>query len=105
MAGAANNQLLRPENGLQLMQRGILHAPDYVINSGGITNAGAEFDPEGYNPTKVRDKVNQIYELLIEVFNRSERERKPPSQVAEEIAEFNIAHEVGKRKQPINFKR
>jgi len=105
VAGAANNQLLRPENGLQLMQKGILHAPDNIINSGGITNAAAEFDQDGYNPKRVRDKVNQIYELLIEVFNRSEREKKSPNQVADEIAEFNIAHEVGRRKVPINFKR
>jgi leucine dehydrogenase len=105
VAGAANNQLLKPENGWQLVKRGILYAPDYIINSGGISNAAAEFDPDGYNPKRVRDKVNHIYDLLLEVFNRSERERKPPHQVADEIAEYNIAHEVGKRLLPIAFKR
>jgi len=104
VAGGANNQLLRPEHGLQLMQRGILYAPDYIINSGGITNAAAEFDSAGYNPKRVRDKVNHIHDLLLEVFNRSERERKPPNQVADEIAEYNILHEVGKRTEPIAFK-
>lgn len=103
IAGAANNQLLKSENGLHLMHRGILYAPDYIINSGGITNAAAEFDPEGYNPTRVRDKVNHIHDLLLEVFNRSERERKPPNQVADEIAEYNLSHEVGKRVVPIAF--
>lgn len=104
IAGGANNQLAKPENGRQLMQRGILYAPDYIINSGGITNAAAEFDPEGYNPKRVRDKVNHIYDLMLEVFNRSERERKPSNQVADEIAEYNLLHEVGKRRQPILFK-
>lgn len=104
IAGAANNQLLKPENGRQLVQRGILYAPDYIINSGGISNAAAEFDSEGYNPKKVRNKVNHIYDLLLEVFNRSEREKKPPHQVADEIAEFNMTHEVGKRLLPIVFK-
>lgn len=103
VAGGANNQLLKPENGLQLMERGILYAPDYIINSGGISNASAEFDPEGYNPKRVRDKVNHIHDLLLEVFNRSERERKPTNQVADEIAEYNLAHGVGKRTQPIVF--
>lgn len=104
IAGGANNQLLKSEHGRQLMQRGILYAPDYIINSGGITNAAAEFDPAGYNPKRVRDKVNHIHDLLLEVFNRSERERKPPNQVADEIAEYNLIHEVGKRVEPIPFK-
>jgi leucine dehydrogenase len=103
IAGGANNQLLKSENGRQLMQRGILYAPDYIINSGGISNAAAEFDPEGYNPIRVRDKVNHIHDLLLEVFNRSERERKPPNQVADEIAEYNLSHDVGKRVAPIAF--
>ena len=105
IAGSANNQLLKPENGRQLVQRDILYAPDYIINSGGISNAAAEFDSDGYNPKRVRDKVNHIYDLLLEVFNRSEREKKPPNQVADEIAEFNLSHEVGKRTTPISFRR
>lgn len=104
VAGGANNQLALPEHGWKLSKRGILYAPDYIINSGGISNAAAEFDPEGYNPTKVRDKVNHIYDLLLEVFNRSDRERKPPHQVADEIAEFNILHQIGRRTLPIIFK-
>jgi leucine dehydrogenase len=104
IAGSANNQLLTPENGIHLMKKNILYAPDYIINSGGISNAAAEFDPDGYNPVYVRDKVNQIYDLLLEIFNRSQRERKPANQIADEIAEYNIQHEVGKRRIPIIFK-
>jgi leucine dehydrogenase len=105
VAGGANNQLLNPADGKLLMQKGILYAPDYIINSGGISNAAAEFDYAGYNPIRVRDKVNRIYTLLMEVFNRSERERKPPNQVADELAEYNLLNGIGKRTQPINFKK
>lgn len=104
IAGGANNQLLRLENGAQLMEKGILYSPDYIINSGGISNAAAEFDPDGYNPKRVRDKVNHIYDLLLEVFNRAEREKKPTNVVADEIAEYNITHGISKRQKPIIFK-
>ncbi len=105
VAGGANNQLLTPENGKMLMERGILYCPDYIINSGGITNAAAEFEPGGYNPKRVRDKVNHIYDSLWTVFNRAEEQNKPTSQIADEIAEYNLQHGIGKRKEPINFKR
>ena len=50
IAGSANNQLLHLSDGLELHQRNILYAPDYVINAGGIITAAAEFEPSGYNP-------------------------------------------------------
>lgn len=104
VAGGANNQLLRQEHGRVLMERGILYCPDYVINSGGITNAAAEFEADGYNPKRVRDKVNHIYHTLRTVLNRSEQSNKPTSQVADEIAEYNLKHRIGKRNKPIEFK-
>lgn len=103
VAGAANNQLAREDHGRMLMERGILYCPDYVINSGGITNAGAEFDPDGYNPKRVRDKVNHIYHTLRTVLNRSEQSNKPTSQIADELAEYNLIHQIGKRRSPIDF--
>jgi leucine dehydrogenase len=105
IAGGANNQLLSQEDGKRLMDRGILYCPDYIINSGGISNAAAEFDEGGYNPKRVRDKVNHIYDLLWTVFRRSEEEGKPTNQIADEIAEYNLLHEIGKRKTVIDFKK
>jgi leucine dehydrogenase len=105
IAGAANNQLLLPDHGRALMERGILYCPDYVINSGGISNAAAEFDPGGYNPKLVRDKVNHIYPTLRTIFNRSDQSNKPTSQIADEMAEYNLKNGIGKRSQPIIFER
>jgi leucine dehydrogenase len=103
VAGAANNQLLAADDGVRLKEKGILYAPDYIINSGGIINAAAEFDPDGYDPKVTRDKVNHIYDTLLQVFDRAEIENKPTSVVADEIAEYKLLQRVGKRSHPINF--
>lgn len=103
VAGAANNQLLTGEDGKRLFDRGILYAPDYIINSGGIINASAEFEPGGYNPKKSRDKVNKIYDTLMEVFERSSKEGRPTNLIADELAEYKLVHLIGKRQSPIKF--
>jgi leucine dehydrogenase len=103
IAGGANNQLQKPEDGQLLLEKGILYAPDYIINSGGITNAAAEFDYEGYNPVVVRDKVNQIHDRLISIFRESEKQKKATNQIADEVAEYNIEHKIGLRQHPIRF--
>lgn len=103
IAGAANNQLQNPENGRELLRKGILYAPDYVINAGGIINATAEFDIGGYDPKIARDKVNHIYDTLLHIFEKSEKEHKPTNQVADEIAEYKIDHLIGKRTKNILF--
>lgn len=103
VAGGANNQLLLLEHGKRLQEKGILYAPDYIINAGGIMNAAAEFDAGGYNPKVVRDRVNHIYDTLLTVFTRSEKEGKPTALVADEIAEYNLEHGIGRREIPIVF--
>lgn len=103
VAGGANNQLLTNEDGKRLMDRGILYAPDYILNSGGIINVCAEFEPNGYNPRLSRDKVNRIYDTLLELFDTAEREGKPTNLVADELAQYKLEHMVGKRKVPIPF--
>ncbi|MCB1112940.1 MAG: Glu/Leu/Phe/Val dehydrogenase [Chlamydiales bacterium] len=103
VAGAANAQLERYSDGTLLMERGILYAPDFIINSGGITNAAMEFAPGGYNSRKSRDKVNHIYDTLLLVFNKAEQENKTTSQIANELAEYNLNHKYGKRMEPIAF--
>lgn len=105
VAGSANNQLERPEHGLQLAERGILYAPDYIINSGGIINVGIEFEPNGYDPKIARDKVNHIYDRLLVLFQKAKKERKSTSQVADEIAEYNLKNGIGRRLVPINFEK
>lgn len=101
IAGCANNQLQIPENGKELQKRGILYAPDYVINAGGIINAATEFEPNGYNPAIARDKVNHIYDTLLQIFEIAEKEHKPTNQVADELAEYKLNHQIGKRQHPL----
>lgn len=103
IAGAANNQLLEDPCGELLLKKGILYAPDYIINAGGIINASAEFDLEGYNPVRARDKVNHIYDVLLQVLAKAAEEGKPTNQVADELAEYNLVHGIGKRLHPIQF--
>jgi len=105
IAGAANNQLLDESNGIDLMKRNILYAPDFIINAGGLMSATAEYNPEGYHPLVVRDKVNHIYDTLLKLFMKAEKEEKPTNVVANEIAEHNLQHEVGKRMAKINFEK
>jgi len=105
IAGSANNQLASPSMGKILLDRGILYAPDFIINAGGIINAASEFEPDGYNPKTARNKVNHIYDVLLKVFDKSNTQNLPPSQIADEIAKFNLDHEVAKRLEPIDWAR
>lgn len=90
IAGAANNQLARDDHGQALMDRGILYAPDYVINAGGIINVAAETRGE-YDESWVNAKVDNIYNSLTTIFNRSVTENRPTNQIADELATEIIA--------------
>lgn len=105
IAGSANNQLLDTRHGVELMKRDILYAPDYVINAGGIINSSLEFVPGGYNPKVSRDKVNHIYDTLLEIFEEAKRLDKPTSLYADELAEYKLKHLVGKRATPLIFSK
>lgn len=102
VAGIANNQLHTPEDGEALLKRGILYAPDFVINAGGLLNVCIELEEGGYNPALARAHVNRIYDLLMNVFNEAEQKKLPTHKIAEQIAERNIAQGIGKRtKAPV----
>lgn len=85
VAGSANNQLETPEDGARLAARGILYAPDYVINAGGVINVAAEVGG-AYDPARVRAKVEGIATTLQEIFRRAAREKLPPAEVADALA-------------------
>jgi leucine dehydrogenase len=85
VAGGANNQLARPEDGSALHERGILYAPDCVVNAGGMIQLAAE--RLGEAPAVVEARVRGIAARLGEVFLQSEREDKPPHIVADQLAE------------------
>jgi leucine dehydrogenase len=85
VAGGANNQLATADIGEKLRQSGILYTPDFIINGGGIIKVCYEYlnKPEG----DVEAHVRQIGDTLHEVFQRADREGRPTSVVADEVAE------------------
>jgi len=91
IAGCANNQLKEARHGEVLRQKGILYAPDYVINAGGIINVAFEMRPQGYNAAESTAKVNEIYNTLLNIFQRADAEGKPTSAVADLMAQEIIA--------------
>lgn len=86
VAGGANNQLATRADGKRLHDRGILYAPDYVINAGGIINVGLEYLGQG-DRAEVDARVNRIPDRLIEVWDESDRTGDPQSDVADRIAQ------------------
>ena len=85
IAGASNNQLAEPRHGVALMRRGILYAPDYVINAGGIIDVYQE--RIGFNRAALIKHIDGIYDNLMEVFERARKEERPTGEVADVIAE------------------
>jgi leucine dehydrogenase len=85
VAGGANNQLSVREDGRRVHERGILYAPDYVINAGGIINVGLEYLGHG-DEAEVKARIARIPERLVEVWDESDRTGEPASDVADSIA-------------------
>ena len=89
VAGAANNQLARDHHGRALSARGILYAPDYVINAGGIINISHE--GRRYDKSRAFNHIAGIDEKLAELFERAEAERVPTNVMADRLAEERVA--------------
>ena len=85
VAGGANNQLAEGRHGKLLSDRGILYAPDYVINAGGIINVGLEYLGQG-DRAEVEARIARIPERLAEVWDEADRTGAPASDVADAIA-------------------
>ena len=77
VAGGANNQLATPADGQRIHQRGILYAPDYVINAGGIINVSTEYLKDG-DEELVRERIEQIPVRLDEIWSRKRGDRPQP---------------------------
>lgn len=86
VAGAANNQLLEPRHGDLLQQRGVLYAPDYAANAGGVIN-GCCREMLGWDVPKTLAKTDAIYDTLLAIFAITEREKIPTYQAADRLAE------------------
>jgi len=85
VAGAANNQLKdEHKHGQMLKDRGILYAPDYVINSGGLINVYTEL--EGYNRERAMKKAASIYDIVKNIIDISKDENIPPHVASAQVA-------------------
>jgi leucine dehydrogenase len=99
VAGAANNVLLREEHGDRLREMGVLYAPDYVINAGGIINVSIEVEPQGYDAERSRKKVENIAEALKHVFRIARQHNVSTNRASNLLAEERLAR--GRQKQPV----
>lgn len=91
VAGAANNQLETEKDGYDLVERGIVYAPDYAINAGGLINVAAELD--GYNKELVFSKVSQIQTTITNILELSHNDAVPPHVAADRMAEQRLSKE------------
>jgi leucine dehydrogenase len=89
VAGAANNQLERPEHGEALAELGIVYAPDYVINAGGLINVADEL--QGYDPIRAKARVEDVYRTLREIFEIARDRHLSTARAADAFAEERIS--------------
>jgi leucine dehydrogenase len=90
IAGAANNMLAEDRHGDELHRRGILYAPDYVINAGGLINVASEYSPAGWDHDTAWAGCTAIFDTLIAMFERSRSTDTPTHIVADQVAEERI---------------
>lgn len=89
VCGAANNQLAENRHGDILKDRGILYAPDYLINAGGVMNVSIEF--EGWSAEKATKMVDKIYDTALKIFKMSDEQNIPVYKATDLMAEQRIA--------------
>lgn len=90
ISGAANNQLADENiHGPELIKKGILYAPDFLINAGGLINVAAELD--GYNRERVMGNVEKIYDRTLDIYELAERENIHTQAAAIRIAEKRLS--------------
>ena len=93
VAGAANNQLAHPGIEKLLVERGILYAPDYVVNAGGVIQVADEI--EGFNFDRAKLRATRIYDTTRQILRLADAEGVPPAVAADRLAERRMA-EVGR---------
>jgi leucine dehydrogenase len=97
ICGAANNQLANEAIGDEVEKRGILYAPDYAVNAGGVMNVSLEID--GYNRERAMRMMRTIYVNVGRIFQIAKRDSIPTYKAADRMAEERIAS-IGKIKLP-----
>jgi leucine dehydrogenase len=90
VCGVANNQLATPRDGEALRERGIVYAPDYVVNAGGMHNASADIFGH-YDVEDVWRRIRGIRATTLRILRQADDEGRPTSEVAESIARGLVA--------------
>ena len=91
VCGGANNQLVSEADGEHLHERGVLYAPDYVVNAGGVINVADELHPAGHSPDRARRRAEVIPETLTRIIEVARREGISTERAAVRVAERRIA--------------
>jgi glutamate dehydrogenase/leucine dehydrogenase len=89
ICGAANNQLAVPHAGTQIAERGILYAPDFIVNAGGVINIAEEL--RGYDRKRAHDRAAGIYDTTLKVLRLAADNNVTTAQAADQMAETRIA--------------
>jgi len=98
IAGAANNQLMdEQKHGVEVMKKGIIYAPDFTINAGGVINCFSEV--QGLSAAWAHSKAEEIYTTIHSIVKRSQDTQIPTYQIANKMAEERI-EAIGKVKLP-----
>ena len=95
VCGAANNQLAHPGIEKALEERGILYAPDYCVNSGGLIQVADELEPSGFSFDRAQQRATGIYDTTYAVFELARHDGVPPAIAADRLAERRM-HDVGR---------
>lgn len=101
VAGSANNQLLRDEDADTLHECGILYAPDFIINAGGLINVSMETKEQGYQPVYARNQVDRLYDQLMLIYDISQKNGCSTHSAAISLGDYRLKYKIGKRVDPI----
>jgi leucine dehydrogenase len=91
IVGGANNQLLEPRHGDELHKLGILYAPDYAANAGGVIH-GTCVEMLGWDEPRTLAKIDAIYSTLLKIFNLASQDQVPSYVAADRLAELQISN-------------
>jgi valine dehydrogenase (NAD+) len=95
VCGAANNQLAHPGVEKTLEERGILYAPDYCVNAGGLIQVADELDPAGFSFERAQQRATGIFDTALSVFELAASDGVPPAIAADRLAERRM-RDVGR---------
>jgi leucine dehydrogenase len=88
VVGSANNQLATEDDGPRIQASGVLYAPDYVVNAGGVINIAEEH--HGYDHARAEEHIRRIHDTVLEVLDLAEAEGLTTADAADRLAERRI---------------